>query len=175
MVNRSYYTRDRNLLLLIYFLFYYAILLGFFRDDRLLFQYRPVFFNFNRDLTELWLISTGLPHWMIAHPASFAVSDVLAFLLPFPLIRQNVRNRSFSAWPGILFFAYLALYLLLADIFWQMHPEPFLLLLLLALGWTTNRPDRFYSLVKVCRYYFLYIFVSAAIWKLARGAIFNPQ
>jgi hypothetical protein len=175
MENRILYTRDRKLLLLVYFLFYYAILLGFFLDDRLLFQYRPIFFNYNRDLTELWLIATGLPRWMIAHPASFAAADVLALLLPYPLIRQNLRNRSFSAWPGILFFAYLALYFLLADIFWQMHYEPFILLFLLAFAWTTNRPGRFYSLMTVCRYYFLYVFVSAAIWKLARGAVFNGQ
>ena len=175
MENRSHYTRDRKLLLIVYFLFYYAILLGFFLDDRLLFQYRPIFFNYNRDLTELGLIATGLPRWMIAHPASFKVADILAFLLPLPLIRQNLRNRSFSAWPGIIFFAYLALYLLLADIFWQMHYEPFMLVLLLALAWTTNRPGRFYTLMTVCRYYFLYVFVSAAIWKLARGAVTNGQ
>jgi hypothetical protein len=175
MENRIHYTRDRKLLLLVYFLFYYAVLLGFFLDNRLLYQYRPIFFNYNRDLTELWLIATGLPRWMIAHPFSFGVADKLAFLLPILLIRQNLRNRSFSAWPGILFFAYLALYLLLADIFWQMHYEPFILLLLLALAWTTNRQDRFYTLMTVCRYYFLYIFVSAAVWKLARGAVFNGQ
>jgi hypothetical protein len=175
MENHIHYTRDRRLLLLVYFLFYYAVLLGFFLDDRLLFQYRPIFFNYNRDLTELWLIATGLPRWMIVHPASFAVADVLAFLLPLPVIRQNLRNRSFSAWPGIVFFAYLALYLLLADIFWQTHHEPFILLLLLALAWTTSRQGRFYTLMTVCRYYFLYVFVSAAVWKLARGAVFNGR
>ncbi|HET6254647.1 MAG TPA: hypothetical protein VFE32_11260 [Puia sp.] len=175
MVTRHQYTRDRNLLLVSYLLFYYAVLVGFFLDDRLLFQYRPVFFNYNRDLTELWLIATGLPRWMIAHPASFAVTDILAFLVPLPLIRQNFRNRSFSPWPGVLFIFCLALYLLLADIFWQMHYEPFILLVLIALAWMTDRPGRFYSLVSFCRYYFLYVFVSAAIWKVARGAVFNSQ
>lgn len=175
MENRIHYTRDRKLLLVVYFFFYYAVLLGFFFDDRLLYQYRPIFFNYNRDLTELWLIATGLPRWMIAHPASLAVADALAFILPLPLIRQNLRNRSFSSWPGIVFFIGLSLYLLLADIFWQMHYEPFILLLLLALAWTTNKPARFYALMKVCRYYFLYAFVSAAIWKSARGAVFNGQ
>ncbi len=138
MENRIHYTRDRKLLLVVYFFFYYAVLMGFFFDDRLLYQYRPIFFNYNRDLTELWLIATGLPRWMIAHPASLAVADALAFILPLPLIRQNLRNRSFSSWPGIVFFIGLSLYLLLADIFWQMHYEPFILLLLLALAWTTN-------------------------------------
>lgn len=173
MVTGSYHTRARNQLLLIYFLFYYAILLGFFLDDRLLFQYRPIFFNYNRDLTELWLIATGLPQWMIAHPGSFALADGLALVLPVLVIRQYQRGRTFSPWPGIVFVVYLALYFLLADIFWQMHVEPFLILLLLALAWTTDRPNRFYNVMTFCRYYFLYAFASAAIWKIARGAVFN--
>ncbi len=173
MENRSYYTRDRNLLLGIFFLFYYAVLLGFFFDDRLLFQYRPIFFNYNRDLTELFLMATGLPRWMIAHPASFAIADAAAFLLPLPLLFYVWRKGRFSAIAGIIFLLTLALYLLLADIFWQVHFEPFVLFPLLALAWTTNRPARFYALLTVCRYYFLYIFVSAAIWKLARGSVFN--
>jgi glycosyltransferase involved in cell wall biosynthesis len=175
MENRSYYTRDRNLLLGFYFLFYYIVMLGFFLDHRLLSQYRPIFFNYNRDLTELFLIATGLPRWMIAHPASFAIADWAAFLLPLPLLFYVGRKDRFSPIAGIVFIATLALYLLLADIFWQVHDEPFVLLLLLALAWTTNRAGRFYTLLTACRYYFLYIFVSAAIWKLARGAVFNSQ
>jgi hypothetical protein len=173
MENRSYYIRDRNLLLGFFFLFYYAVLLGFFFDDRLLFQYHPIFFNYNRDLTELFLIATGLPRWMIAHPASFAVADGAAFLLPLPLLSYVWRKGRFPAIVGIIFLLTLALYLLLADIFWQVHFEPFVLFPLFALAWTTNRPARFYALLTACRYYFLYIFVSAAIWKFARGAVFN--
>jgi hypothetical protein len=175
MVNRSYYIRDRNLLLLIYFMFYYVVLLGLFLDHRLLSQYQPVFFNYNRDLTELFLIATGLPRWMIAHPAAFAIADCAAFLLPLPLLIYVGRKGRFSLLAGIVFLATLALYLLLADIFWQVHHEPFVLFLLLALAWTTNRPGRFYTILVACRYYFLYVFVSAAIWKLARGAVFNGQ
>jgi len=175
MENRSYYTRDRNLLLGFYFLFYYAVLLGLFLDDRLLVQYRPIFFNYNRDLTELFLIATGLPRWMIVHPASFAIADVAAFLLPLPLLVYVGRKGRFSAIAGVVFLLTVVLYLLLADIFWQVHYEPFVLFLLLPLAWTTNRPARFYALLTACRYYVLYIFVSAAVWKLARGAVFNSQ
>ena len=211
MANPLSYTRDRNWLLFIYFGLYYAILLGFFIDDRLLFQYRPIFFNYNRDLTELALSATGLPRWMIAHPGSFPIADLVAFLVPLPVIWQNLRTRSLAPtpssashrpliptpsstsgrslipdpssasgwpltpWPGILFLVYLALYLLLADIFWQAHHELYILFFLLAFVWTTARSDRFYQVLTICRYYFLYLFVSAAIWKIARGAVFNSE
>ncbi|HTR30116.1 MAG TPA: hypothetical protein VMH27_12650 [Puia sp.] len=175
MVSPIDYTRDRNRLLLVYFLFYYAVLIGWFADDRLLFQYRPVFFNYNRDLSELTLIALGIPRWMIAHPGSFAAADSLAFILPLPLIWRELRGKRFSPWPGIVFIAGMAGYLLLADIFWQVHHEPFLVFFLLAFVWTTGRADRFYLILKGCRLYFLYIFISAAVWKLARGAVFNSH
>src|SRR6185312_9326028 len=115
---------------------------------------------------ELALIASGLPRWMIAHPWAFRVADCLAFLLPVPLIWQGFRDRRFSVVPGVVFVLYLALYLLLDDIFWQVHHEPFLVLVLLSLTWTTRKADRFYLLLAGCRYYFLYVFVSAAIWKI---------
>ena len=153
------YIRDKNLLLLVWFLFYYLILFSFLHDNRLLSQYQPLFFNQNRDLTELWLIAAGLPRWMIAHPRSFIVADALAFLLPIPLLLLIGKDRRAAPLSGIVFLAFFSLYLLLADIFWQAHHEPFILLLLLGFAWATRRPDRFYPLLAISRYYFLYIFV----------------
>jgi hypothetical protein len=169
------YTRDNKILLTVYFLFYYTVFLFFFLDDRLLSQYQPILFNYNRDLTELALIATGLPRWLIAHPLALTLADSLAFLLPAALLYVTIRKGRYATALGGAFVCFLALYFLLADIFWQMHHEPFILYLLLAFAFVTNREDRFYKLLEGCRYYFLYIFVSAAIWKIARGAVFNGQ
>ncbi len=167
--------RDRRLVLVLYFLFYYAFLVGFYLDYRLLSQYHPIFFNYNRDFTELALIATGIPRWMINHPFSFGAADALAFLLPLPILLGFGHKRRFFSFFGVIFALFFAFYLLLADIFWQVHHEPFILFFLLALVFTTRRPDRFYLLITGCRYYFLYIFASAAIWKIARGAVFNGE
>jgi hypothetical protein len=174
-ISQQHFSRDRRLILTAYFLFYYAFLLGFWLENRLLSQYHPIFFNYNGDLTELALMATGIPRWMIAHPFSFAAADALAFLLPLPILVIFGRKKRFSVGFGVIFVLNTAFYLLLADIFWQVHHEPFILFFLLALVFTTNRPDRFYLLLTGCRYYFLYIFVSAALWKIGRGAIFNGE
>lgn len=169
------YTRDKRILLTVYFLFYYAVFLFFYLDERLLSQYQPILFNYNRDLTELGLIASGLPRWLIAHPGALTLADALAFLLPAALWGYAVRRGRFSVALGVVFSCFLGLYLLLADIFWQVHHEPFILYLLLSFAFLTNREDRFYAVLKGCRYYFLYVFVSAALWKIARGAVFNGQ
>ncbi|HEV9038664.1 MAG TPA: hypothetical protein VGQ51_18635 [Puia sp.] len=169
------YSRDKNLLLTVFFLFWLPVVLFFALDHRLLSQVRPALFWFNRDLAELTLIGIGLPRWMIDHPASFAAMDGLAVLLPIILLRSAIRNKRFSSALGWIFTVFLVLYILLADIFWQVHLEPFVIYWLLSLAFLTNSERRFYGILRICRYYFLYIFVSAAIWKIARGAVFNGQ
>ncbi|HXB31890.1 MAG TPA: hypothetical protein VNV35_00650, partial [Puia sp.] len=174
-ISQPQFSRDRRLVLIVYFLFYYAFLLGFSLENRLLSQYHPILFNYNRDLTELALIATGIPRWMITHPFSYAVADATAFLLPLAILVKFGQKRWFSPVFWVVFALNTAFYLLLADIFWQVHHEPFVLFFLLALAFIPNRPDRFYQLMSGCRFYFLYIFASAAIWKIARGAVFNGE
>src|SRR5882672_1234717 len=107
------YTRDKKLLLTGYFLFYFAVFLFFIIDHRLLSQVRPAGFSYNRDLSELALIATGLPRWMIAHPMSFMAADGLAFLLPVALLGYGRRRGRFSPALGWAFTLFLGLYLLL--------------------------------------------------------------
>jgi hypothetical protein len=169
------YTRDKTALLKVYFLFYYIVFLFFFINHRLLSQVQPILFNYNRDLSELLLIAAGLPRFMIGHPWTFFLADALLYLLPVPLLIYAVRKGRFSSPLGIAFSLFIAVYLLLANIFWQNDHEPFVLYILLSFAFLTNREERFYALLKGARYYFLYIFFSAAIWKIARGAVFNVE
>lgn len=169
------YTRDKRTLLFVYFAFYYAVFLFFFIDHRLLSQYQPLFFNYNRDLTELALIATGIPKWMITHPLSFVLADGLVLLLPAALLGHALQKGRFALLWGVLFSFFLFLYLLLANLFWQVHYEPFILYVLLSFAFWTNREQRFYTVLASCRYYFLYIFASSAVWKIARGAVFNRE
>ncbi|HLZ88303.1 MAG TPA: hypothetical protein VKQ52_13705, partial [Puia sp.] len=169
------YARDRRLLLTVYFACYFAVFLFLAIDHRLLAQVRPVVFNFNRDLTELALIATGLPRWMIAHPWSFWLADAGLFLLPAFLLSYAIGKGRMPPGLVVAFLLFLSLYLLLADIFWQVHQEPFIGYVLLPLAFLIGRADRFYRILQACRYYFLYVFVSAAIWKIARGAVFNSD
>src|SRR5579862_5977020 len=139
------YSRDKNLLLTVYFLFYFFVFFFFAIDHRLLSQVRPVIFWYNRDLAELALIGIGLPRWMIAHPASFGVMDALAFAIPVLLLVFAARKKRFSLPLGCIFTGFFALYILLANIFWQVHPEPFIIYWLLSFCFLTNGERRFYQ------------------------------
>lgn len=173
MTNMNY-RRDKKVVLTVYFLFYYSILLFFVIDRQLLSQYRPVLFNYNRDLSELLVICSGLPQYMIRHPWTFLLTDGIIFLLPLLLIGWYWRKGRFLPVIGGCFTVFLGLYLLLTNIFWEAHPEGYVQYFLLSLAFCTSEEGTFYKVLTGCRYYFLYIFVSAAFWKLARGAFLNP-
>jgi hypothetical protein len=150
-------------------------MLGLVFNHMMLAQYNPVFFSYNRDLSELFIIATGLPKFMIAHPGSFLIADSLLFVLPLVVVVVFLLKGKFSTVAGVLFTLYIGFYFMLANIFIQYHEEPYLVYLIFSFLFISNKPVVFYNMLALCRYYFLYIFFSAAVWKLSRGAVFNLQ
>jgi len=169
------YTRYRMKVLSAFFAFYFYTVGVFFFNHLLLSQVRPIFFTYNRDLSELLVIGTGLPKLMMAHPGMFLMADLLLVILPVFLLLFYIWKGKFSFLLGLSFALFLALYLLLLNIFTQAHQEPTLIYFLLSLAFISNRERPFYRVINFCRFYFLYIFFSAAFWKIARGAVFNPE
>lgn len=169
------YYYHRKAILAYYFFFYFILFLFFSFNNMLLSQYQPIFFNYNRDLSELFIIATGLPRWMIAHPWSFKIADTLIFTLPVLIIFCSLYAKRWLIYTGICFTFFLILYFLLGNVFLQYHLEPYVSYVLLSLLFITRDESKFYGILSLGRYYFLYIFFSAAIWKIARGSIFNPH
>ncbi|MDP9229674.1 MAG: hypothetical protein M3O67_03255 [Bacteroidota bacterium] len=167
------YSRHKKVTLFTYFIFYYAIFLSFALSQRLLSQYQPIFFTHNRDLAELFILSIGLPVLMIKHPPLYFVTDFFMLITPVILIIFYLRYKIFSISIGIFFLFLFSLYFLLQNIFTQLHPEMFMGLFVLAFVFTTNKEKYFYNILALCRYFFIYLFVSAAIWKIARGSFLN--
>lgn len=164
---------SRGALLTVYCAFFYAVLLFFASHGRLFSQYRAISFHYNRDLLELCLIGTGLPRFMIAHPWTYGIADAGSFLLPALIAVHFVITRRFSVILGVVFTGWLLIYFLLMNIFWEGRPEPYVIYFLLSFAFMTTREERFNDVLRGTRWYFLYFFSTAALWKILRGAIFN--
>lgn len=167
------YRRSRGALLTVYCGFFYAVLLFFAAHGRLLSQYQAISFHFNRDLLELGLIGTGLPRYMILHPWTYGVADGGSFLLPALIVVHFILRRRFSFLLGVIFTCWLLIYFLLMNIFWEGRPEPYIIYFLLSFAFMTSRDDRLNDVLLCTRWYFLYFFSTAALWKILRGAVFN--
>lgn len=163
------YHSHKKVILAVYFIFYFTTFAFFALNQQFLSQYEPIFFTHNRDLSELLLIITGIPKFMISHPWLYKFVDGLMIIFPILIIIFFIRYKRFSVVPEIIFVLILGIYLLLQDVFTQLHAEMFIGLFLMGFLFTTNKEEKFYNILSLCRYFFLYLFVSAAVWKIARG------
>jgi hypothetical protein len=157
-----------------YLLFYYGFLAFNYLHERTLHQFQALYFTYNRDLFELGIIATGLPKFLIDHPNNFFILDIIAFSLPIPVVLYYLRFKKFQPVLGILFSGYLLFYFLLMNIFMQIHLESYAAYLLLSFIFWLNNEASFYKIVKLVRLLFLYVFFSAALWKIIRGSVFYP-
>ncbi len=158
-----------------FLVFHYFTLALFYQSHLLLSQFQPVMLLHNHDLGELAVIATGLPRYMISHPSTFWIADGWLWLVPLPVLFLFYRKKRFYFFPGVLLPISWGLYLILQNIFTEQHPETYMGLLTMSCCFLAAS-QRFINLVLAgSRYLFLYIFASAALWKLARGSAFFPD
>lgn len=168
------YQLHKKAALYIYVVAYLACVFFLWHNRMLLSQYDPVFFNVNHDITELTIVLTGLPKFMTAHPVWFFICDAFFIMVPVIVLAVFILTKRFVVWLGIVLTIFCGCYFLLGNIFIQYHPEPYVVFVFFLLLFATNKSENFYLILSFCRYYLLYIFVSAAVWKIARGALLNP-
>lgn len=169
------YLRDLKIVMIVYFVFYFCVLVHFGLSNQLLSQYNPISFSHNHDIAELLVISTGLPATMISKPFLFLLIDVCMIIVPCCLICYFLVRRKFFILIGILFSFTITLYLLLQDILTQSHAESFMGILILSFCFLSNRQNIFYYVLSMGRYFIIYVFVSAAAWKILRGTYLNRE
>jgi hypothetical protein len=166
------YKSIQKLYFINYFIFFFGFVLFSYFNQRLFSQYLPTYFNFNRDLLELLVIATGVPKYLIANPYLFLYMDILLILIPFVLILYALITKSKSFILGLIFSTYLLFYLLLQNIFLQIHLESYVAYAALSLLFMFKSEIKMDAIIKFTRFLFLYVFVSAALWKIFRGSIF---
>jgi hypothetical protein len=156
--------------IIFYTLFFYKLYNGL-----LLCQMQP-FFLFNRDDIFSWIfLQTGLPQWLLLHPQYFILFDAFYYLIPLFFLYAVIAKQ--QAVPIIAFamlfinWMYIQCYTLYPTnsitlyIAWLIFPVVFLV----------KEEQLFYLLLKGLRYFFLYFFLSAGIWKIVNGGVFNPM
>ena len=129
----------------------------------------PVLIRTDIDLT-YWLIHwTGLVELISQNYWGGIVFNILLFGFTISAI----------VWPKKLVFTILStltfiLYLISLNSFMSWHYHNIITLLFLLLPFCTSTIKQFSIWFAGARYALLYVYASAAIWKLARGSVFNP-
>ena len=111
-----------------------------------------------------WL---GIPHTATHSMLWSAILDFLLFLLPVMAIMSKQRQ------PFAILFTLLAIgYQITISTYSIHHYHGLVGVMVLSLPFWSSSRERFAYLWQGARYYFFFIFCSAAIWKLSRGSVF---
>ena len=122
------------------------------------------------DNTYWMLLLSGLPSFIMKQPVLAALFDIALLSLPFMVFIYPAKK-----WLNVLFTLCAALYMMLFNLYAGHHFHTLFGMVLITIPFWSNKPERFELLWKSVRFYTLFIFFSAAIWKLTRGAALQPQ
>jgi len=120
------------------------------------------------DNTYWLLLLSKIPQFVIGNSFVLTVFDISLIGLPL-LIFIYPAKRIFY----MLFSIFITLYFLIFNLYAGHHFHSLVGLILMSLPFATKSANRFILLWKAIRYYLLFIFASAAMWKIWRGTAFD--
>lgn len=126
---------------------------------------QPHLFDLYQNAYSLFSITT-IPYWLTQHTALAIVFDVLLFAMPF--IAMFTANRLAAIASTVLLLIYMMLFNMAAN-----HAYHGLIgAIVITIPFWCKTEERFNLLWDAARYYWLYAFTSAGLWKILRGSAF---
>lgn len=144
-----------------------------FSEGQFLSQFQPAFFAVRPDAVSWLFMQSGLHVYLINHPHLLIVADALFYTAPFLLLLSYFFYRRL--------FSVAAIYMLIIN--WMyihvyvMYPtnsvEGHICWLLFPVVFIPVNLKTFFLLFKGLRYFFLFFFCSAGLWKLRQMGVFS--
>lgn len=111
--------------------------------------------------------NSGIMQFVLAHPFVASVLDMLLFLLPILAMVTGRRLFIIGTSAGLL------LYQFIFNLVTYHNYHGLVGAVLLTIPFWSKKQERFELLWQGIRYYWLYVFASAGLWKLLRGSAFH--
>ncbi len=157
-----------------YCVIWFALLIFKWCNNMLLYQQQPIFIYDTFDLFSWVFMQTGIHKWLL-QTKQFLLFDVIYYSAPLTLLAASYIK------PKLISFA--AIYVLLVNWIYLscyfLYPISsytiFVAWLIFPVIFTARKEETFHLLIDGVRYFFLYFFLSAGVWKISNGAVFNPN
>ena len=164
---------SRKKVIVFYTFVFYALSIFKFWQGLWLFQAQPFVFKTRFDGTSWYFMQTGLHQWLIVHPQYYWIPDALFYSIPLVYFIVYTSKPSWLTVTGVLMliinWMYVQLYVLYptnsieAHVGWLLFP---IVLMIKDL-------QSFWLMLSGMRYYILFFFGSAGLWKLYGGGVFH--
>jgi len=165
---------NRYTVIVLYCIIFYGLMLYKYINGMFLFQLQPSFFYTREDMFTWVFMQTGLHKWLLNNNAGCMLFDALFYTAPalyFLHYRNNQRTAFITAACMLVInWVYVQCYTLYPSNSIEGHTA----WLLFPLIFMAQKQEMFKILLDGLRYFFLFFFVSAALWKLRQGGIFQP-
>ncbi|MES2646235.1 MAG: hypothetical protein V4717_05125 [Bacteroidota bacterium] len=157
-------------LVIFYILAIYKLLNGLW-----LFQAAPYFFINRFDGTTWLLMQTGIHQWLLNNRTGWILFDVAFYVMPLTWYLAYKSHEGAGTIAAILWLIVNWVYVQCYTLYPINSIESHIAWLLIPLLFATTRLKSFYFVMHGLRYFFLFFFASAGIWKLRQGGIFYPE
>jgi hypothetical protein len=164
----------RKKLISFWILLFYLLAFCKWANGQWLYQHEPFMFTTRFDGTTWLFMQTGIHKAVLSHNFLVWTFDILFYAFPiayFLVFRKKPQSATKLAWVWLGFnWMYVQCYTLYPTNSIEAHTA----WLLFPLLFCCSGMRSFYFVMHGLRYFFLYFFLSAGIWKLANGGAFMP-
>jgi len=165
--------KQRRQIIAAFCIVFYLLLLFKLRNGFLLFQLKPILFNTRFDLMTWIFMKTGLHQWLLQNPSGWIAFDVLFYIMPAAYWFSYKISIKISAAVAFVMLLVNWVYIQCYTLYPANSIEGFTAWLLFPFLFMAVNLKTFYLILHALRYFFLFFFISAALWKFSQGGIFN--
>jgi len=144
-------------------------------NDLFLYQVQPAFFYTRKDLITWLFMQTGIHQWLLNNRGGWILFDSLFYSMPLFYLLTYKFAAKFSQTVAIIMLLINWCYVQCYTLYPSNSIEGHIAWLLFPIVFIPSNKKTFILLFEGLRYFFLYFFVSAAVWKLAQGGLFSEE
>lgn len=140
-----------------------------------MFQVMPNIFLTRFDGFTWLFMTTGIHQWLANNPEGWGMFDAFFYAMPLIYLLSHNIFRTGSTVFAVLMLLVNWIYVQSYTLFPTTSIEAHTAWLLFPIVFLVSNPKTFQLLIEGLRYFFLFFFVSAGIWKIVNGGIFNTD
>lgn len=167
-------TTDRSRLQIAFYIFFLICMAIRYGDGLMLHQLMENPLHDPRRDPVIWLIQwSGLPDLLSVEPVSY-IFDLIVITIPLIILIRIYGNKSIQRLVLIHAMCFV-IYILSINCYPTLSIRKYLGLALVPFAFAFLRTERLVSYLSLMRYFVCYIFASASLWKISRGAVWQPD
>jgi hypothetical protein len=165
--------RHRKKITLWYCIIFYVLMLFKWWNGMFLCQLKPYLFNNRFDMFTWIFMKTGVHQWLLSNSTGWLFFDLAFYIMPLLTWLAFLKNVRLSAIVSCTMLIVNWLYIQCYTLYPTVSIEGFTAWLLFPILFVTVNLQSFYFLLHALRYFFLYFFASAGVWKIVQQGVFN--